>query len=88
MLGVWPFDGKHIRLLIVDPNHTSYTLPIYINPNTMAYPLGLIPGSRVVFYKLERKLSAQGKVYAQFTNASTCRVVGRRDVEKMESGTR
>ena len=42
----------------------------------MVYPLGLIPGTTVVFLNLDRKVSRMGNVYCRYMASSSMLVIG------------
>ena len=65
---------KRVKLLLSD-DVTEAILPVYITYGSMGYIPGLIPGMRVAFYGLERRMTTRQKVYAQYSCQSNCRLV-------------
>ena len=52
-------------------HHSVY---VYMKLDNMSYPQGLLPGTTVTFTRLERRVSASGAVYCQYTPVSTVTV--------------
>lgn len=55
---------------------------VYIRLDVFVYPLGLVPGTQVTFYNVERKMSKTQSVYCTFNDESAL-VLHRWDKQKL-----
>ncbi|XP_038624836.1 CST complex subunit CTC1 [Tachyglossus aculeatus] len=65
-LTVWPFPGG--------PSFPT-PLDVYLEMPHSVLPLGLLPGARVLFLRLQRKVSRSHNVYCRFLSSSSLRVL-------------
>ena len=58
-----------------DQLHGCQLFQVFMNLENTAYPLGLLPGSVVIFTRVERKVSRLKNIYARFVAVSSAHVI-------------
>ncbi|XP_077989324.1 CST complex subunit CTC1-like [Glandiceps talaboti] len=72
-LGVSTLNNKAIRLLVCDIS-TPDRLYIYLELDSVSYPMGLLPGAIVTFRNLNKCTSRKSNIYCQYLSNSSVSV--------------
>ena len=64
-------DSKNLLFVLQDTENPSHSVNIYWHSGKLSFPLGLLPGAVVVFYKMELKHSKSDRIYVNYLMTSS-----------------